>query len=84
MSPKKPTTMPPPTVPPQTARNANPHNNHMNTDHKRQPHPLLQFYNNLPHPGRKSELDTFTLDHMTIKSSFGRSHIPSPHRCLLR
>jgi Protein of unknown function (DUF2470) len=50
---------------------------HMNADHADSLSLFLQFYNNLsPTLASNPQLDTFTLDHMTIKSSFGRSHIP--------
>jgi hypothetical protein len=77
MSPKKPTTMAAANGAPSDAATQTRIITHMNTDHSDSLNLFLQFYNNLsPTLAANPQLDTFTLDHMTIKSSFGRSHIP--------
>ena len=50
---------------------------HMNADHAESLALFLQHYNKLsPSLAAKPQLDEFTLDHMIIKSSYGRSLIP--------
>jgi hypothetical protein len=49
----------------------------MNTDHTESLSLFLQYYNKLSTSlAARPQLDEFTLDHMTVKSSYGRSLIP--------